>query len=133
MAIIVINFFNFEFLALLLLLVLLVLLLLLLLLLSTGTKTCFLVIENLFSESNQSSFCFQNNYISTSKYSILTFIPKNLFEQFQRIANTYFLVLLILQVDARDNLSRSPNDDDDGGGDSDDGDGDDCSASEIWN
>ena len=40
----------------------------------------------------------QNNYISTSKYNVVTFLPKNLFEQFQRIANTYFLALLILQV-----------------------------------
>jgi len=28
----------------------------------------------------------------------VSFLPKNLFEQFQRIANAYFLVLLILQV-----------------------------------
>ena len=40
----------------------------------------------------------QNNYISTSKYNVITFLPKNLFEQFQRIANAYFLFLLILQV-----------------------------------
>ena len=40
----------------------------------------------------------QNNYISTSKYNVLTFLPKNLFEQFKRIANAYFLCLLILQV-----------------------------------
>ena len=40
----------------------------------------------------------QNNYIKTSKYNILTFVPQNLFEQFQRLANFYFLCLLILQV-----------------------------------
>jgi len=40
----------------------------------------------------------QNNYISTSKYNAFTFLPKNLFEQFQRIANAYFLILMILQV-----------------------------------
>jgi len=40
----------------------------------------------------------QNNYITTSKYSAITFLPKNLFEQFQRIANAYFLFLLVLQV-----------------------------------
>lgn len=43
-------------------------------------------------------FYFQNNYICTSKYTVLTFLPKNGFEQFQRIANFYFLCLLILQV-----------------------------------
>ena len=41
---------------------------------------------------------FQGNEISTSKYSLLTFLPKNLFEQFRRIANAYFLFLLCLQV-----------------------------------
>ncbi|CAG5116518.1 unnamed protein product, partial [Candidula unifasciata] len=39
-----------------------------------------------------------NNHISTSKYNIITFLPKNLFEQFQRLANTYFLGLLVLQM-----------------------------------
>jgi hypothetical protein len=40
----------------------------------------------------------QSNYIKTSKYSVLTFLPLNLFEQFQRLANFYFLCLLVLQV-----------------------------------
>lgn len=40
----------------------------------------------------------QVNYVSTGKYTVLTFLPKNLFEQFQRLANAYFLVLLVLQV-----------------------------------
>uniref|UniRef100_A0A8C2PAE2 Phospholipid-transporting ATPase n=1 Tax=Capra hircus TaxID=9925 RepID=A0A8C2PAE2_CAPHI len=43
-------------------------------------------------------FLFQDNRIHTSKYSILTFLPINLFEQFQRVANAYFLFLLILQL-----------------------------------
>lgn len=43
-------------------------------------------------------FCLQNNYIKTSKYSVLTFLPLNLFEQFQRLANFYFLCLLVLQM-----------------------------------
>lgn len=45
-------------------------------------------------------FSSQQNKITTSKYNIFTFVPKNLFEQFQRIANAYFLGLLILQVSA---------------------------------
>jgi hypothetical protein len=40
----------------------------------------------------------QNNYIKTSKYNLISFVPINLFEQFQRLANFYFLVLIILQV-----------------------------------
>ncbi|GMS92729.1 hypothetical protein PENTCL1PPCAC_14904, partial [Pristionchus entomophagus] len=42
-------------------------------------------------------FKYASNAIKTSKYNLLTFIPVNLFEQFQRIANTYFLILLALQ------------------------------------
>lgn len=38
-----------------------------------------------------------SNRIRTAKYTILTFIPKNLFEQFRNIANLYFLLLVILQ------------------------------------
>uniref|UniRef100_A0AAQ4P7E0 Phospholipid-transporting ATPase n=1 Tax=Gasterosteus aculeatus aculeatus TaxID=481459 RepID=A0AAQ4P7E0_GASAC len=38
------------------------------------------------------------NGIKTSKYNPFTFLPLNLFEQFQRIANAYFLFLLVLQV-----------------------------------
>lgn len=43
-------------------------------------------------------FSLQSNSIKTSKYNFFTFLPLNLFEQFQRIANAYFLFLLILQV-----------------------------------
>ncbi|KAL5275863.1 ATP8B2 family protein [Megaselia abdita] len=43
-------------------------------------------------------FKYANNYIKTSKYSLLTFLPFNLLEQFQRLANFYFLVLLVLQL-----------------------------------
>uniref|UniRef100_A0A8C7BVG5 Phospholipid-transporting ATPase n=1 Tax=Neovison vison TaxID=452646 RepID=A0A8C7BVG5_NEOVI len=42
-------------------------------------------------------FQYASNCIKTSKYNILTFLPVNLFEQFQEVANTYFLFLLILQ------------------------------------
>lgn len=38
------------------------------------------------------------NRIRTSKYSLLTFLPKNLFEQFRRAANCYFLFIVILQA-----------------------------------
>ncbi|KAJ1962718.1 phospholipid transporting ATPase [Dipsacomyces acuminosporus] len=37
------------------------------------------------------------NHIRTAKYTVLSFVPKNLFEQFHRVANIYFLFLLILQ------------------------------------
>ncbi|XP_078238363.1 phospholipid-transporting ATPase ID isoform X3 [Pogona vitticeps] len=43
-------------------------------------------------------FQYASNCIKTSKYNVLTFLPINLFEQFQEVANTYFLFLLILQL-----------------------------------
>ncbi|XP_037782444.1 probable phospholipid-transporting ATPase IM isoform X2 [Penaeus monodon] len=43
-------------------------------------------------------FNYAKNYIKTSKYTLLNFIPYNLFEQFQRLANFYFLCLLVLQL-----------------------------------
>uniref|UniRef100_A0AAY5EKL0 P-type ATPase N-terminal domain-containing protein n=1 Tax=Electrophorus electricus TaxID=8005 RepID=A0AAY5EKL0_ELEEL len=39
---------------------------------------------------------YQGNGIRTTKYTLLTFIPKNLFEQFHRVANLYFLFLAML-------------------------------------
>ncbi|KAM9323032.1 phospholipid-transporting ATPase ID-like [Pholidichthys leucotaenia] len=44
------------------------------------------------------SYNYANNAIKTSKYNIFTFLPLNLFEQFRRLANAYFLFLLILQL-----------------------------------
>ncbi|XP_021638647.2 phospholipid-transporting ATPase 6 isoform X2 [Hevea brasiliensis] len=39
-----------------------------------------------------------SNYISTTKYNIVTFLPKALFEQFRRVANIYFLLAAILSL-----------------------------------
>uniref|UniRef100_A0A8C9L1C5 P-type phospholipid transporter n=1 Tax=Panthera tigris altaica TaxID=74533 RepID=A0A8C9L1C5_PANTA len=52
---------------------------------------------------NTKFFCikeskYANNAIKTYKYNAFTFLPMNLFEQFKRAANFYFLVLLILQA-----------------------------------
>lgn len=41
---------------------------------------------------------FPNNYIRTTKYTIITFLPKNLFEQFRRISNFYFMTVVIIQL-----------------------------------
>ncbi|KAI0684455.1 phospholipid-translocating P-type ATPase [Cytidiella melzeri] len=38
------------------------------------------------------------NKVRTSKYTILTFVPKNMYEQFRRVANLYFLALVIVQI-----------------------------------
>ncbi|KDP20064.1 hypothetical protein JCGZ_05833 [Jatropha curcas] len=36
------------------------------------------------------------NYVRTTKYTLATFFPKSLFEQFRRVANFYFLICAIL-------------------------------------
>ncbi|CAN6318510.1 unnamed protein product [Urochloa humidicola] len=41
---------------------------------------------------------YKGNSVSTTKYSILTFLPKGLFEQFRRVANLYFLMISILST-----------------------------------
>uniref|UniRef100_A0A673LYH5 Probable phospholipid-transporting ATPase IF n=1 Tax=Sinocyclocheilus rhinocerous TaxID=307959 RepID=A0A673LYH5_9TELE len=41
---------------------------------------------------------FADNRIISSKYTIWNFIPKNLFEQFRRIANFYFLIIFLVQL-----------------------------------
>ncbi|KAI9599809.1 hypothetical protein KEM48_006338 [Puccinia striiformis f. sp. tritici PST-130] len=38
------------------------------------------------------------NKVRTTKYTIITFFPKNMWEQFRNVANVYFLVLIIFQV-----------------------------------
>jgi hypothetical protein len=41
---------------------------------------------------------YANNQIVTSKYTWLNFLPKNIYEQFRRLANFYFLVNIIVMV-----------------------------------
>lgn len=48
-------------------------------------------------ERNQ-VFKFKGNSISTTKYNVVTFLPKGLFEQFRRVANLYFLMISILSA-----------------------------------
>lgn len=51
--------------------------------------------EHIKSKSHPNS-SFASNRIKTTKYSVLTFLPKNLFEQFHRFANLYFLFVVAL-------------------------------------
>ncbi|GJJ70728.1 phospholipid-translocating ATPase [Entomortierella parvispora] len=41
---------------------------------------------------------FGSNRINTAKYTTLSFLPKNLFEQFRRVANMFFLFMAIIQL-----------------------------------
>ncbi|CAL5048322.1 unnamed protein product [Urochloa decumbens] len=41
---------------------------------------------------------YPTNYITTTKYNIITFFPKAIFEQFRRVANLYFLLTAILSL-----------------------------------
>ncbi|XP_015162795.1 probable phospholipid-transporting ATPase 8 isoform X2 [Solanum tuberosum] len=41
----------------------------------------------------QVQLIYRGNYVSTTKYTAINFIPKSLFEQFRRVANIYFLVV----------------------------------------
>ncbi|ORY24282.1 hypothetical protein BCR39DRAFT_566635 [Naematelia encephala] len=54
--------------------------------------------QDLVGPSGDPIVRYVRNKVRTSKYTIITFIPKNLFEQFRRVANIYFLALVILQL-----------------------------------
>ncbi|KAG0495862.1 hypothetical protein HPP92_000553 [Vanilla planifolia] len=41
---------------------------------------------------------YTKNYISTTKYNIVSFLPKAIFEQFRRVANLYFLLAAALSL-----------------------------------
>ncbi|TIC68580.1 phospholipid-translocating P-type ATPase [Wallemia mellicola] len=44
-----------------------------------------------------SEWIYTTNQIISSKYTVLTFVPRNLLEQFRRVANLFFLGIAILQ------------------------------------
>jgi phospholipid-translocating ATPase len=49
-------------------------------------------------ENGHPALRFNRNKIRTAKYTPISFIPKNLWFQFQNVANDYFLFLIILNV-----------------------------------
>ena len=51
------------------------------------------------SDSSHPNHQYLDNYVRTTKYTLLSFLPKNLFEQFHRFANLYFLFIVLLNWD----------------------------------
>ena len=56
------------------------------------------VLVNDYESHDSAEVRYASNEIHTAKYTWLTFLPKNLFYQFTRIANIYFLVMMIFQM-----------------------------------
>jgi hypothetical protein len=54
--------------------------------------------EGVQTPANYDRQKYPDNRVVSSKYTVLNFLPKNLFEQFRRIANTYFLIIGIIMV-----------------------------------
>ncbi|CAD8203960.1 unnamed protein product [Paramecium pentaurelia] len=48
--------------------------------------------------SNRPDYELPNNSIQTSKYTLINFIPKQLYEQFSKLANIYFVIIGALQM-----------------------------------
>uniref|UniRef100_UPI00358E95FE phospholipid-transporting ATPase VD-like isoform X2 n=1 Tax=Myxine glutinosa TaxID=7769 RepID=UPI00358E95FE len=47
-------------------------------------------------ESDRHAKHHKDNVVKTTKYSLFTFLPKNIYEQFHRFANLYFLLVVVL-------------------------------------
>eukprot|EP01083_Nonionella_stella_P007882 22688_1 len=65
---------------------------------SASTKQYTILLNDKSFLHDPNGYSFPSNYIKTSKYTLLTFIPLNLFEQFRRIANIYFLMIIGVQL-----------------------------------
>ncbi|KAK3432479.1 hypothetical protein EUGRSUZ_E04358 [Eucalyptus grandis] len=49
---------------------------------------------------------YPTNYVSTTKYNVVTFLPRSLFEQFRRVANFYFLLVAVLSCTSLSPFAR---------------------------
>ena len=65
---------------------------------NVGTKIHTPLENALSGSAGGRSEVFVDNRVVSAKYTVWNFIPKNLFEQFRRIANFYFLCIAIIQV-----------------------------------
>ncbi|ORY03000.1 phospholipid-translocating P-type ATPase [Basidiobolus meristosporus CBS 931.73] len=56
--------------------------------------------RQVFANNQIANSSFPRNKITNTKYTVLSFLPKNLFEQFSRFMNLYFLLIACLQLNA---------------------------------
>ena len=56
------------------------------------------IVEVQAGARSPSADAYPPNLFRTSKYTALSFLPLNLFEQFRRVANFYFLVIFLMQL-----------------------------------
>ncbi|OMJ91440.1 hypothetical protein SteCoe_6020 [Stentor coeruleus] len=54
--------------------------------------------QELYGNSALSESQFISNKVTSTRYTLLTLMPKNLFEQFQRSANIWFLIVSVFQL-----------------------------------
>lgn len=47
------------------------------------------------AEASNAEARYANNKVRTSKYTLLTFLPRNLWEQFHRVAYIYFAIIMV--------------------------------------
>ena len=64
--------------------------------LSKENDSFFDMIKNYEEEYESKKTGYSFNKVRTTKYTVLSFLPKNLFEQFHRFANFYFLLIIAL-------------------------------------
>ena len=51
---------------------------------------------------------YPTNYVKTTKYNIITFLPKNIWEQLHRTANVFFVVLMALSMTPLSPIPAAP-------------------------
>lgn len=56
------------------------------------------VLDRVRPDPHRIQTSFADNTVDTAKYTLITFFPRNLFEQFRRGANFYFLCNLLLTL-----------------------------------
>ena len=62
----------------------------------TRTVVPKLILNETTSGKDDPNKSYAANRVKTTKYTLLTFFPKNLFEQFHRFANLYFIFVVCL-------------------------------------